>query len=157
MNELPQRFFSQNYVEIIKFKKIIYRSNEQLLKNIEKIDSLFFELETYYEQLNCFELLFNDIETNEQNQKVNNYSSVSNKDIKKKKYRKVIKKASLGDEDEEETKNTTKVSKNEEQNEKEIIKYGQFLLKICIYQKFHLKNGDDIKFSFSIVILIPKN
>ena len=140
LNNLPQKFFSQNYVEIIKFKKTIYRNNEQLLKNIEKIDSLFFDLETYYEQLNCFELLFDDIETNEQNQKTNNYSSVSNKDIKMKKYRKVIKEASLDDDEDEETKNTTKESKNEE----EIIKYGQFLLKICIYQKFLLKNGDDI-------------
>ena len=140
LNELPQRFYSQNYIEIIKFKKTIYRSNEQLLKNIGEIDSLFFVLQTYYEQLNCFESLFNDIELNEQNQKVNNYSSVSSKDIRKKKYRKIIKEANLGDEDEEETKNTTNLSKNEE----EIIKYGQFLLKLCIYQKFRLKNGDDI-------------
>ena len=145
LNVLPQKFFSQNYVEIIKFKKVIYRSNEQLLKNIEEIDSLFFELETYYEQLNCFELLFDDIETNKQDQKANNYSSVSSKDIKKKTYQKVIKEASLEDEDddEEETKNTTKVTKNEEHNEEKIIKYGQFLLKICIYQKFHLKNAED--------------
>ena len=93
INELPNKFYSQNYLEIIKFKNEIYKNNNQLLKNIEEIDNLFFELGSYYEQLSCIELLLNDIETDENNDKINNYKSISIKDIKrKKKSKKKIKK-----------------------------------------------------------------
>ena len=140
MEELPQDFYSPNYLELMKFKSIIYKNNEQLLKNISEIDSLFLELETYYEQLNCFELLFNDIETDELNEKSKNYSSISNKDIKKKRYKRSKREENS---DEEETKNTTK-TRREEYDEEDIISYGQFLLKMCIYQKFQIKKGDDV-------------
>jgi hypothetical protein len=46
LDELPNKFFSNNYLEIIKYKNIIYKDNAELLKNIENIDDLFFELES---------------------------------------------------------------------------------------------------------------
>lgn len=84
ITELPSKFYSKNYLEIIKLKNIIYKNNNELLKNIENIDDLFFELGSYYEQLDCIESLLNDIETEEDENK-KNFSSISIKDIKKKK------------------------------------------------------------------------
>jgi hypothetical protein len=85
INELPNKFYSENYLEIIKFKNTIYKNNNELLKNIEDIDNLFLELGSYYEQLSSIELLLNDVESEETNESKNNYISVSKKDIKKKK------------------------------------------------------------------------
>ena len=87
INELPNVFFSQNYLDLIKYKNIIYKNNNELLKNIEDIDNLFFELGSYYEQLSSIKLLLNDIESDEGPEK-NNYSSVTIKDIKKKRQKK---------------------------------------------------------------------
>ena len=154
ITELPSKFYSENYLEIIKFKNIIYKNNNELLKNIEDIDNLFFELGSYYEQLDCIESLFNDIETEEGENK-KNFSSVSIKDIKKKKHKKKKSRKRDSDdedededdddddEDEEDTKEnkvSTKKKKKVEYTDEEVILYGQFLLKICIYQKFHLKS-----------------
>jgi hypothetical protein len=72
INELPNVFFSQNYLDLIKYKNIIYKNNNELLKNIEDIDNLFFELGSYYEQLSSIKLLLNDIESDEGHEK-NNY------------------------------------------------------------------------------------
>ena len=83
IEELPPNFYSENYLELIKLKNIIYQNNNELMKNIEKIDNLFFELGSYYEQLNCIKLLLNDIETDD-SEKQNNFTSVTLKDIKKK-------------------------------------------------------------------------
>jgi hypothetical protein len=89
MNELPNKFYSENYIEIMKYKNKICNNNYELLKNIDNIYDLFSGLESYYEQLNVIESLFNDIEINsELNQDKNNYISVSNKDIKKVKRKK---------------------------------------------------------------------
>ena len=84
IEELPQIFYSENYLELIKLKNIIYKNNNELMKNIEKIDSLFDDLGSYYEQLNCIKLLLDDIESDD-TEKLNNYTSVTLKDIKKKK------------------------------------------------------------------------
>ena len=65
INELPASFFTQNYLDLIKMKNTIYKNNNELLKNIEDIDNLFFELGSYYEQLSSIKLLFDDIETDE--------------------------------------------------------------------------------------------
>ena len=43
-------------------ESLMQNLNNELLKNISDIDKLFFELESYYEQLSCLELLFNNIE-----------------------------------------------------------------------------------------------
>ena len=99
ITELPSKFYSENYLEIIKFKNIIYKNNNELLKNIEDIDNLFFELGSYYEQLDCIESLLNDIETEEEGENKKNFSSVSIKDIKKKKHKK--KKSRRRDSDDE--------------------------------------------------------
>ena len=138
IEELPPNFYSENYLELIKLKNIIYQNNNELMKNIEKIDNLFFELGSYYEQLNCIKLLLNDIETDD-SEKQNNFTSVTLKDIKKK--NKKVKKTKIEDDEEDETTLSSSKKKNKiEYTDEEIILYGQFLLKICIYQKFHLKN-----------------
>ena len=138
IEELPPNFYSENYLELIKLKNIIYQNNNELMKNIEKIDNLFFELGSYYEQLNCIKLLLNDIETDD-SEKQNNFTSVTLKDIKKK--NKKVKKTKIEDDEEDETTSSSSKKKNKiEYTDEEIILYGQFLLKICIYQKFHLKN-----------------
>ena len=156
INELPTKFFSNKYLEIIKYKNIIYKNNAELLKNIENIDELFFELESYYEQLSCLELLFNNLEIDEDEEKLNNYSSISNKDVKYKK----SKKNQGGNTQEEEieedegegeeletqenskrTENINKKNNEIEYDENAIISYGNFLLKICLYHKFHLFQG----------------
>ena len=72
INELPMIFYSENYLELIKYKNVIYKNNNELLKNIEDIYNLFFELNSYYEQLNCIKLLLNDIETEENKGELNN-------------------------------------------------------------------------------------
>ena len=93
LDDLPNKFYSENYLEIIKYKNIICKNNYELLKNIENIDELFSGLESYYEQLSAIEILFNDIEViSKNNSDKNNYISVSNKDIKKKKKKKKSKK-----------------------------------------------------------------
>ena len=92
INELPMNFYSENYLELIKYKNIIYKNNNELLKSIEDIDNLFFELKSYYEQLNCFKLLFNDIEAEDNIDKLNNYSSIAAKDFENSKKKKVKKK-----------------------------------------------------------------
>ena len=142
IEELPQNFYSENYLELIKFKNIIYKNNNELLKNIEEIDNLFFELGSYYEQLDCIKLLLNDIESGD-SEKQNNFSSVTLKDIKKKRHKKVTKEIKIEDDDEDkETSSSSGKKKSKEFTDEEIIIYGQFLLKICIYQKFHLKNEE---------------
>ena len=135
VTELPTRFFSENYLELIKLKNTIYRNNNELLKNIEDIDNLFFELGSYYEQLSCIKLLFNDLEIDENLESKNNYSSVSVKDIKKKR-----KKSKKVNSEEEDGKTSSSKKEKVEYTVDDLIIYGQFLLKICIYQKFHLKD-----------------
>ena len=63
INDLPNQFYSQNYLDIIKYKNQICKNNYELLKNIETIDELFSGLDSYYEQLSAIELLFTDVET----------------------------------------------------------------------------------------------
>ena len=140
MNELPNKFYSENYIEIMKYKNKICNNNYELLKNIDNIYDLFSGLESYYEQLNVIESLFNDIEINsELNQDKNNYISVSNKDIKKNKKKKKSRKKIDSDEDNEETDLSSNSKEQKEKiTEEELISYGQFIMSICIYQKFHL-------------------
>ena len=77
LDDLPNKFYSENYLEIIKYKNIICKNNYELLKNIENIDELFSGLESYYEQLSAIEILFNDIEViSKNNSDKNNYISV---------------------------------------------------------------------------------
>ena len=91
INDLPNQFYSQNYLDIIKYKNQICKNNYELLKNIETIDELFSGLDSYYEQLSAIELLFTDVETDSKdNSDKKNYISVTNKDIKKKKKKKEI-------------------------------------------------------------------
>ena len=153
LNELPSKFFSNNYLEIIKYKNIIYKNNAELLKNIEKIDDLFFELESYYEQLSSLELLFNDLELDEDEEKLSNYSSISNRDIKYKRNKRGNTRDEEEIEEEEEevetqdkskrTETTSKKNNGIEYDENDIISYGNFLLKICLYQKFLLTQVKD--------------
>ena len=155
LNELPNKFFSKNYVEIIKYKNIIYKNNAELLENIENIDDLFFELETYYEQLSALELLFNNLEIDEDEEKLNNYSSISNKDIKYKQNKGNRKGNSEEEEEENEEMETQDKSKRTESirkknneivyDENDIISYGNFLLKILLYQKFILTQEGKIE------------
>ncbi len=126
IKELPNKFYSDNYIEIIKFKNTIYKNNNELLKNIEEIDNLFFELGSYYEQLNCIELLLNDIESEEKSE--NNYISVSKKDIKKKKNNK---KKNL---------KSTKVMRMVKRKKKKKRKIKMRILKIKKYLKKTKKN-----------------
>ena len=72
MNELPNKFYSENYIEIMKYKNKICNNNYELLKNIENIDKLFSSLESYYEQLSVIENLFNDIEIQSKDNNKNN-------------------------------------------------------------------------------------
>ena len=102
-------------MELIKLKNTIYRNNNELLKNIEDIDNLFFELGSYYEQLSCIKLLFNDLE---KSKKVNTEEAGKTSSSKKDKVEYTV---------------------------DDLITYGQFLLKICIYQKFHLKDENTEK------------
>ena len=138
INELPNNFFSANYLTLIKYKNILYNNNNELFKNIEEIDNLFFELGSYYEQLSGIKLLFNDIESDDKKEKINNYSSISIRDIKKpskKKYKKFKKE-----------ENDKKKSKSKDTyDEENIILYGQFLLKLCIYQKFLLQSEEEME------------
>ena len=158
LNELPNKFFSNNYLEIIKYKNIIYKNNAELLENIENIDDLFFELESYYEQLNVLELLFNNLEIDEDEEKLNNYSSISNKDIKYKKNKgnrrgnseegeeEAIEEDELETQDKSKRTESTRKKNNEiEYDEKDIISYGNFLLKILLNQKFFLTQGGKIE------------
>ena len=147
INELPISFFSENYLELIKYKNLIYKNNNELLKNIEEIDNLFFDLKSYYEQLNIIKLLLNDIQTDENKDKINNFSSISIQDIKslKKKKNKKKKKGKKLDEDEMEGINENKIKNKIEYTDEDIIIYGQFLLKLCLYQKFHIVKNEDIK------------
>ena len=138
LNDLPNKFYSENYLEIIKYKNIICKNNYELLKNIENIDELFSGLESYYEQLSAIEILFNDIEViSKNNSDKNNYISVSNKDIKKKKKKKKSKK-NYDSDTSEEMDITNSKDKKEEITEDELIIYGQFLMNTCLYHKFQL-------------------
>ena len=136
INEIPNKFFSNNYLEIIKYKNTIYKNNNELLNNIENIDKLFFELESYYEQLSCLELLFNNIETKGNKNKFNNYSSISNDDIKNEKEKEEI--------INEKNENIKMGNEKREYSDNEIILYGKFIRKICIYKNFLLKKLIDI-------------
>ena len=136
INEIPNKFFSNNYLEIIKYKNTIYKNNKELLKNIGDIDKLFFELESYYEQLSCLELLFNNIEPKGNKNKFNNYSSISNDDIKNENEKEQI--------INEKNENANVGNEQREYSDNEIILYGQFLRKICIYQNFLLKKIKEI-------------
>ena len=134
INDLPSKFYSANYLEILKYKSKIYKNNYELLKNIEQIDELFSNLGNYYEQLSAFKLLFSEIEIhNEENNDKNNYISISKKDIKQKKKKKSKKKVESDEEDE--TDISTKEPK-EKITDDEIIYYGQFLTNFGLYNKF---------------------
>ena len=145
LNELPGQFYSKNYLELMKYKSKIYKSNNALLKNIENIDELLSNLESYYEQLSVIENLFGDIEIKKEVD-TKNYKSISKKDIKKKKRKKKSRKNDDSDEEESESDSeedetdipTTKESK-EKITEDDLINYGQFLVNICVYQQFELK------------------
>ena len=91
INELPMNFYSENYLELIKYKNVIYKNNNELLKNIEDIYNLFFGLNSYYEQLNCIQLLLNDIETEENKGELNNYTSITVQNFKNSKKKRVKK------------------------------------------------------------------
>ena len=123
----------------MKYKSKIYKNNYELLKNIENIDELFSGLESFYEQLSVIESLFNDIEidSKEKSDK-NNYISVSNKDIKSKKKKKKKSRAKDDSDDNEETDISNPKEQPEKITDEELINYGQFIINICIYQKFHL-------------------
>ena len=137
LNELPINFYSQNYLELMKYKNKINKNNYELLKNIDIIDELFSSLESYYEQLSVIESLFNDIEIeNRDNLEKKNYISISNKDIKKKKEKKTSK--IKDDNNDEETDISDPKEQDEKITEEELITYGQFIMNFCIYQKFHL-------------------
>jgi hypothetical protein len=139
MEELPNQFYSSNYLEIMKYKSKIYKSNYELLKNIENIDELFSGLESYYEQLSAIESLFNDIELETKDKlDKNNYISVSNKDIKSKKKKKKKSRVKDDSDDNEETDISNPKEQPEKITDEELINYGQFIINICIYQKFHL-------------------
>ena len=84
-NELPQKFYSINYLEIMKYKSKVCKNNYELIKNIQNIDELFGSLQSYYEQLSAIEMILGDIELEKDDNMKNNFISVSNKDIKKKK------------------------------------------------------------------------
>ena len=79
INDLPNQFYSKNYLELMKYKTKVSKNNNELLKNVEKIDELLSNLESYYEQLSAIQNLFGDLEQDKKN-----YVSVSKKDIKKK-------------------------------------------------------------------------
>jgi len=146
ISELPPQFFSGNYIEIMKLKSALYKNNNELLKKIKEIDDLFFELGSYYEQLSIIEQLFTDIETEEKVDKENCFISISKKDIKKPKKKKKGRKHKDEDDDEDEVEGdtTTSTIKNQkEYTEKDIIRYGKFILKICIYQKYFLTNDEN--------------
>ena len=146
INELPKNYFSENYLKLRKYKNIVYKSNNELLKNIEDIDNLFFDCSSYYEQLNCIQLLLNDIEM-ENLEKNNNYSQVTINDIKNKKKIKKKKKTNREtneEENEEKSKNSKNINKNQ-YNEEVIILYGEFILKLCLYYQFYIKNKTDKK------------
>ena len=139
MEELPNQFYSSNYLEIMKYKSKIYKNNYELLKNIENIDELFSGLESYYEQLSAIESLFNDIELETKDKlDKNNYISVSNKDIKSKKKKKKKSRVKDDSDDNEETDISNPKEQPEKITDEELINYGQFIINICIYQKFHL-------------------
>ena len=148
VNDLPNKFYSKNYIEIMKYKSNIYKNNYELLKNIEKIDEIFSNLESYYEQLSAIENLFTDIELdNEEDKK--NYISVSKKDIKKKKKKKKSKRRDDSDEEEEEDEHeddeddiTSAKDEKEKITEEDLINYGQFLVNICVYQKFNFQSEE---------------
>ena len=139
VNDLPNKFYSKNYIQIMKYKSKLFKNNYELLKNIEKIDELFSDLESYYEQLSAIENLFSDIELDNEEEK-KNYISVSKKDIKKKKKKKKSKKREDSDEDEDEDEDEEDINSGKEEKEKiteeDLINYGQFLVNICVYQKF---------------------
>ena len=137
INELPSKFYSKNYLEILKYKTKIYKNNYELLKNIENIDETFSNLESYYEQLSAIENLFTDIEI-ENDEEKKNYISVTKKDLKKKKK----KKSKDDDSDEDDDDNSTSKSKKGKITEDDLINYGQFLVNICIYKKFNFKTEE---------------
>ena len=137
INELPSKFYSKNYLEILKYKSKIYKNNYELLKNIENIDETFSNLESYYEQLSAIENLFTDIEI-ENDEEKKNYISVTKKDLKKKK-----KKKSKDDSDDDDDDDiSTSKSKKNKITEYDLINYGQFLVNICIYKKFNFQNEE---------------
>ena len=137
MYALPNKFYSRNYLEIMKYKNKICNNNYELLKNIENIDKLFSSLESYYEQLSVIENLFNDIEIQSKDNNKNNYISISHKDIKKKKKKNKSKKKDDSNISEE-TDITNTNDEYEEISEEELIIYGQFLINICLYYGFQL-------------------
>ena len=148
INELPMNFYSENYLELIKYKNVIYKNNNELLKNIEDIYNLFFGLNSYYEQLNCIQLLLNDIETEENKGELNNYTSITVqnfKNSKKKKGKKKKKENNLDEDEIEEINENSKNKKKIEYTDDDIILYGHLILKLCLYQKFHLINIKDMK------------
>ena len=137
MYVLPNKFYSRNYLEIMKYKNKICNNNYELLKNIENIDKLFSSLESYYEQLSVIENLFNDIEIQSKDNNKNNYISISHKDIKKMKKKNKSKKKDDSNINEE-TDITNTNDEYEEISEEELIIYGQFLINICLYYGFQL-------------------
>ena len=138
INDLPNQFYSKNYLELMKYKT---KNKNELLKDIEKIDELLSNLQSYYEQLSAIENLFGDLE-----QDTKNYISVSKKDIKKKKKKKKSRRKNDSDEEEEDEEDeddtdTTDVKEEKEKiTEEDLINYGQFLVNICIYQQYELKS-----------------
>ena len=148
INDLPQKFYSPNYLEIMKYKNKVYKNNYELLKNIETIDDLFSDLQSYYEQLSAIEMLLNDIELEKDNNTKNNFISVSKKDIKqKKKSKKKSKKREDSDDDEDEDETDISTPNRDKITERELISYGQFLINLCIYKKFILKPKESKKFN----------
>ena len=144
INDLPNHFYSKNYLELMKYKTKVSKNNNELLKNVEKIDELLSNLESYYEQLSAIQNLFGDLEQDKKN-----YVSVSKKDIKKKKKKKKSNKKHDSDEEEEEededdledeTDMTDIKEEKEKITEEDIINYGQFLVNICVCHKYELKN-----------------
>lgn len=140
--ELPKTFYSDSYNEMLKLKKKLFNNNYELINSIKTIETLFFNLNSYYEQLDMVELMLNNVSVSIP--KISqNYVSISVDDIDNINV----------DTNRSETINLNNYKSNEfkeynindvksdEENET-LISYGEFLLKLCIYQKIKLVNKD---------------
>ena len=142
LTDFPKNFNSESYNEMLKYRKKL-SNNFELLDSIETISDLFFSLNSYNEQIDIIELLFNNVGAPIP-QTSQNYFSVSANNIND--YINI-------DTDKSENINlniyksnefkeyNTKGEKTDEEN-RNLISYGEFLLKLCSYHKIKLINKD---------------